>query len=51
MDQRKRSIPSVIIVYTATPACETTLDPIEGEILSFQVLESYNIGVDSEAKD
>jgi hypothetical protein len=51
MDRQKGSIPSVIIVYTAAPACETTLDLIEGEIMSFQVLESYNIGVDLEAKD
>jgi hypothetical protein len=46
LDQRKRSTSYVIILYAAPPL----VDPIEREILPFQVLQSYNTVVGLEAK-
>ena len=41
---KKRSIPSVIIVYAAPTFCKTTVDPNEGEIVPLTVMSAFNTG-------
>ena len=48
---KKRCIPSGIIVYAAPPCCRTTPDSVEGEILLLSVMIAFNAGYGLEAQD